>query len=121
MALNYDTLELLRRNHPAWRLLCAQHPPLVAGFLHRVFIALNVRNLSQIDLVEALEDELFVLREQLNRTYGTSVQNVYNASPNARISGAPHLTCGRAEIDVYAIRAPKKLATHSHNRGHGGR
>jgi len=65
MALDYDTLELLRRNHPAWRFLCAHHAPLVAGFLHRVFIVPNVRNLSQADLVEALEDHLFVLREQL--------------------------------------------------------
>jgi len=65
MALDYSTLELLRRNHPAWRLLCANHAPLVAGFLHRVFIVPNVRNLSQADLVEALEDELFALREQL--------------------------------------------------------
>ncbi len=65
MALDYATLELLRKNHPAWRLLRAQHAPLVAGFLDRVFIVPNVRNLSQADLVEALEDELFSLREQL--------------------------------------------------------
>jgi flagellar motility protein MotE (MotC chaperone) len=65
MVLDYATLELLRQNHPAWRLLCAHHAPLVAGFLHRVFIVPNVRNLSQADLVEALEDELFALREQL--------------------------------------------------------
>jgi flagellar motility protein MotE (MotC chaperone) len=38
---------------------------LVASFLHRVFIAPNERILSQADLVEALEDELFALREQL--------------------------------------------------------
>ncbi|MEY3282451.1 MAG: hypothetical protein RIR86_464 [Acidobacteriota bacterium] len=65
MAMDYTTLELLRQNHPAWRLLCAHHAPLVACFLHRVFIAPNVRNLPQADLVEALEDELFALREQL--------------------------------------------------------
>ena len=65
MALDYATLELLRQNHPAWRLLRAQHAPLVASFLHRVFIVPNVRILSQADLVEALEDELFALREQL--------------------------------------------------------
>jgi flagellar motility protein MotE (MotC chaperone) len=65
MALDYPTLETLRQNHPAWRLLRAHHAPLVAGFLHRVFIVPNVRNLSQADLVEALEDELFALREQL--------------------------------------------------------
>ncbi|MFZ0242818.1 MAG: DUF3375 domain-containing protein [Desulfobacterales bacterium] len=64
MALDYPTLDLLRRNHPAWRLLRSDHAPLVAGFLHRVFIASNVRTLAQADLVEALEDELFVLRDQ---------------------------------------------------------
>lgn len=65
MVLDYATLEQLRQNHPAWRLLCAHHAPLVAAFLHRVFIVPNVRNVSQADLVEALEDELFALREQL--------------------------------------------------------
>ncbi len=65
MALDYATLDLLRQNHPAWRLICAHHAPLVASFLQRVFIAPNVRNLPQADLVEALEDELFALREQL--------------------------------------------------------
>ncbi len=64
MALDYDTLDLLRQNHPAWRLLRAQHAPLVASFLQRVFVEPNVRNLSQADLVEALEDELFALRER---------------------------------------------------------
>ncbi len=65
MAFDYTTLELLRENHPAWRLLCAHHAPLIAAFLHRVFIVPNVKNLSQADLVEALEDELYILREQL--------------------------------------------------------
>ncbi len=65
MALDYATLELLRQNHPAWRLLCAHHAPLVASFLHRVFLVPNLRNLAQADLVEALEDELFALRQKL--------------------------------------------------------
>ncbi len=65
MAFDYETLEWLRQTHPAWRLLRAQHAPLVAAFLRRVFVEPNVRNLSQADLVEALEDELFALREQL--------------------------------------------------------
>jgi flagellar motility protein MotE (MotC chaperone) len=65
MALDYTTLDLLRQNHPAWRLLCAQHAPLVASFLHRVFITPNVRHVSQADLVEALEDELFALQQRL--------------------------------------------------------
>ncbi|SDB42302.1 Protein of unknown function [Desulfonatronum thiosulfatophilum] len=64
MPLDYATLELLRRNHPSWRLLRADHASLTISFLHRVFLASNVRTMSQADLVEALEDELYVLREQ---------------------------------------------------------
>ena len=63
MGLDFATLDMLRQNHPAWRLLCAHHAPLVAAFLHRVFIAPNVRTISQSDLAEALEDELFTLRQ----------------------------------------------------------
>lgn len=65
MILDYATLDLLRQNHPAWRLLRSDHAPLVASFLQRVFIAPNVRVMAQADLSEALEDELFTLREQL--------------------------------------------------------
>ena len=65
MSLDYATLDLLRQSHPAWRLLRSDHAPLVASFLHRVFIVPNVRVLAQADLVEALEDELFGLREHL--------------------------------------------------------
>ncbi|KQX39466.1 DUF3375 domain-containing protein [Variovorax sp. Root434] len=64
MSLDYATLDLLRQSHPAWRLLRSDHAPLVVSFLHRVFIAPNVRVMSQADLAEALEDELFELRER---------------------------------------------------------
>ena len=64
MSLEYAGLDLLRRTHPAWRLLRSDHAPLLAGFLHRVFIEPNVRVMGQADLAEALEDELFSLREQ---------------------------------------------------------
>jgi len=63
--LDYATLSALRDRHPAWRLLASPHAPLVASFLHRVFVAPNVRVMSEADLAEALEDELFALREQL--------------------------------------------------------
>ena len=65
MNLDYTTLDQLRQNHPAWRLLNSPHAPLVASFLQRVFIAPNVRVMGQADLAEALEDELFGLRERL--------------------------------------------------------
>ena len=65
MALDYATLDTLRRHHPAWRLLLADSAPLVASFLARVFVQPNVRVMAQADLVETLEDELYALRERL--------------------------------------------------------
>lgn len=64
MALDQATLEAMRRQHPAWRLLAADSAPLVASFLHRVFVVPNVRTMGQADLAAALEDTLFALREQ---------------------------------------------------------
>ena len=63
--MDYATLDVLRQHHPAWRLLSSPHAPLIASFLHRAFIAPNLRVLPAADLVESLEDELFALREQL--------------------------------------------------------
>jgi hypothetical protein len=65
LGLDYATLELLQQSHPAWRLLRSDHAPLVASFLNRVFITPNVRMMAQADLAEALEDELFGLRDRL--------------------------------------------------------
>lgn len=63
--MDYASLAALRDKHPAWRLLASPHAPLVASFLHRAFVAPNVRTMSEADLAEALEDELFLLREQM--------------------------------------------------------
>jgi len=65
VSLDYATLDTLRRNHPAWRLLDSPHAPLVASFLHQVFVTPNVRVMAQADLVEKLEDTLFGLRQSL--------------------------------------------------------
>jgi hypothetical protein len=65
MALDYFTLASFREHHPAWRLLASPHAPLVASFLQRVFVEPNVRVISAADLGEALEDQLFAIREQL--------------------------------------------------------
>jgi hypothetical protein len=56
---------LLKQNHPAWRLLNSPHAPLLASLLNRAFVVPNQRLIAQPDLAEALEDELFGLREQL--------------------------------------------------------
>jgi len=64
MTLDFATLDALRTHHPAWRLLRSDHAALIASFLHRVFIAPNVRMMAAADLAEALDDELYALRQQ---------------------------------------------------------
>jgi hypothetical protein len=63
MDLDFSSLESLRRNHPAWRLLTADYAPLVISFFNRVFVKPNVRGIEQAQLVSFLEDELFNLRQ----------------------------------------------------------
>lgn len=65
MSLDFATLDGLRTHHPAWRLLRSDHAALVASFLHRVFMTPNVRVMAAADLAEALEDELYALRQIL--------------------------------------------------------
>ncbi len=62
--MDHGTLSILRERNPAWRLLASSHAPLIASFLHRVFVAPNVRTMSEADLSESLQDELFSLRDQ---------------------------------------------------------
>jgi hypothetical protein len=63
--MDYRTLETLQHKHPAWRLLNADHAPLIISFLYDTFIRPNVRTLSQGELVTRLEDCLFSLRADL--------------------------------------------------------
>ena len=65
MSLDFATLDVLRSHHPAWRLLRSDHAPLVASFLQRVFVLPNVRVMPAANLAEALDDELYALRQQL--------------------------------------------------------
>ncbi len=60
--MEHDYLQKLRQ-HPTWRLLCADNAPLIISFFYRVFIAPNSRSLRQNDLVEKLTDTLFHLRQ----------------------------------------------------------
>lgn len=62
MQLEFDTLEAMRRQHPAWRLLMADSAALVASFLHRAFVAPIRRVIAQADLAEAPGDTLYTLR-----------------------------------------------------------
>ena len=85
-SFTYEALDTLRHHHPAWRLLRADSAPLVASFLQRIFIAPNVREIAQADLLEALDDELYALRERLGAdSYPGAAQDYLNKwSDNAR-------------------------------------
>ena len=63
MDLDFNTVDSLRRNHPAWRLLSAEYAPLLVSFLDKAFVKPNARGIEQTRLVALLEDELFRLRE----------------------------------------------------------
>jgi flagellar motility protein MotE (MotC chaperone) len=65
MILDFVTLDALRTHHPAWRLLRSEHAPLIASFLHRVFIASNVRVIAASDMAEALNDVLYEIKQSL--------------------------------------------------------
>lgn len=63
--MRYDDIASLQRTSPAWRLLGAKSAPLVLSFLGRVFIEENVREISETDLVNRLDDELFALSQRM--------------------------------------------------------
>jgi hypothetical protein len=61
---SFDDIAWLRANSPAWRLLRADSAPLVLSFLHRVFVADNVRAISASDLESRLDDELYAMNQR---------------------------------------------------------
>src|SRR5690606_5472550 len=63
--MDYDEIETLRREHPAWRLLASNNAALVLSFLQRVFIDANASNLPGAVLVDELDDELYALRQRM--------------------------------------------------------
>ena len=63
--MDYRTLDTLRQKHPAWRLLAADHAPLIVSFLHDAFLKPNIRTLAQPDLASRLDDFLYALRMEL--------------------------------------------------------
>ncbi|WP_433562095.1 DUF3375 domain-containing protein [Nocardia sp. CA-151230] len=62
--MRFEQLDALRRQ-PAWRLLRADHAPLVLSFLGQVFVDENVRAISAAELESRLDDELYALNERL--------------------------------------------------------
>jgi len=61
--MDYQQLAAQRRSHPAWRLLAADHAPMIASFLYRSFIAPNIRTFAREELISRLDDHLFHLHD----------------------------------------------------------
>lgn len=62
--MDLSSLDALRRTHPGWRLLLADHAPFISTFLHGAFILPNARSISQPALTAKLEDALYAARDQ---------------------------------------------------------
>ncbi len=62
--MSFDEVAWLRDNSPAWRMLRADHAPLVLSFLHQVFVEQNVRSIQATALASRLDDELYALNER---------------------------------------------------------
>gem|GEM_PF-3327091 len=61
MTYDFGTLDALRTHHPAWRLLRSDHAPLVASFLHRVFVAPNVRVMGRRAISSSAAESLLTI------------------------------------------------------------
>jgi hypothetical protein len=63
--VEFEDVETLRREHPAWKLLRADNAPLILSFLGRVFVEGNARVVPAVELTARLDDYLFALNERL--------------------------------------------------------
>jgi len=73
--MDYDTIALRRKHSGAWRLLSSDNVALTLGFLSRIFIDENVREIAETDLINRLDDELYALNQRLGEdTYPKSAK-----------------------------------------------
>lgn len=83
--MEFDDIARLRANSRAWRLLRADNAPLVLSFLHRVFVADNVRAIPATELASRLDDQLYALNERDPRSFRRSAKEYLDewASPES--------------------------------------
>ena len=83
--LEFDDIARLRAHSRAWRLLRADNAPLVLSFLHRVFVADNVRTIAATELASRLDDQLYALNEREPRSFPKQASQYLDdwASPEA--------------------------------------
>jgi flagellar motility protein MotE (MotC chaperone) len=72
--MDHDTLDRMRQSHPAWRLLNAEHAPLVLSFLILAFVQPNRRAILAPELTASLDAYLDQLRESYPQRYPRSAR-----------------------------------------------
>ncbi len=109
-AQQHDDLAAQRRGHAAWRLLVADHAPLVLGFTERVFLGPNVRQLAQPQLLEALEDHLYALRRVHPDAYPKTPEAYLADWADSKNNWLRRSYPGHTDIAHYAPTAPVETA-----------
>ncbi len=82
--MDHDILDRLRQSHPAWRLLVADHAPLVVSFFVLAFIKPNRRAIPASEVTAQLDAYLDQLRETYRDRYPRSAREYLEdwAAPN---------------------------------------
>lgn len=82
--MDHDTLDRLRQTHPAWRILVADHAPLVLSFLILAFIQPNRRTIPAPEITAHLDAYLDQLRETYSERYPRPARDYLEdwAAPN---------------------------------------
>lgn len=82
--MDHDTLDRMRQSHPAWRVLVADHAPLILSFFLLSFIQPNRRAIPAPELTAQLDAYLDQLRETYPDRYPRSAREYLEdwAAPN---------------------------------------
>ena len=82
--MDHDTLDRMRQSHPAWRVLVADHAPLILSFFFVSFIQPNRRAIPAPELTAQLDAYLDQLRETYPERYPRSAREYLEdwAAPN---------------------------------------
>ncbi|TFW33945.1 DUF3375 domain-containing protein [Massilia horti] len=75
--MDYQQLLEHRQSHPAWRLLLADNGPMIASFLHQVFVLPNTRGMPRQQLASLLDDHLFRLHDAAGETRYPKAASAY--------------------------------------------